>query len=257
MRRAKNFTSGVSRSPTGTTTQRRYSNLTGNKRRHSATEDTQDDDNDTRTPSTTALDDSPSLQFVTSFGLRTLLVEDIWFLEEGAAVILFFNENMLPPRYAKKWHKVSRDTAQENHLPTVTFDGRPYKQLSGWVHQNRLTEKVTGVKLYKDIIAAMNEALQFGLYFKFPIFSNTDANLLHPPTECIQELVTWFEVFTFPQAIFVQSDYHPERSWNSIFKRVKDDGTDRLTLLHRLVHETHGDRYMLSELRHIWERLSV
>ena len=35
---------------------------------------------------------------------------------------------------------------------------------------------------------------------------------------------------------------------------MKDSGDDQATLLHRLVQETTGDRFLLSELKGVWER---
>ena len=138
------------------------------------------------------------------------------------------------------------------------FDGRSYKQLCGWVHNNKAAkEKIEEDKAYKAHVQAMNEHSQNGVYLKFPMFSPSNYNITSPPLECYEQLLSWFEIFTFPQSIFIQADYHPKRNWASIFSRLKEEGGDRLTLLHRIIQETPGDRYVLSELRHVWERLRL
>ena len=252
MRKAKNYTMGVTRSSAGITKQRRY-NKTSNKRKHVGSSDTVDTED-------TAEDEQSfpsSVQMVTSFGLRTMLLEDFWFLKIGTPVALFFNAAILPPRYAKKWSKVLRDTSQSNYVPSVLFEGRSYHQLTGWVLKNPDLRHVTDAQLYKHIVDAMNEHLQYGTHFKFPIFSSDNCQFTTPPTDCIGECLTWFKIFNYPQGVFVQADYHPERTWSHIFKRVKEDGGERLTLLHRLIQETPGDRFMLAELKSVWERLQI
>ena len=254
MRKAKNFTFGVTRSVAGKSKQRRY-NKNNNKRKQPGSSETvsstsQAEDDASSSPTT-------SLQIVTSFGLRTLLLEDMWFIENGTPIALFFNIDILPPRYGKKWTKVWCDTSQSNYVPLVLFEGRSYRQITGWVLKKPDLRSVTGVQVYDDIILAMKEKEQRGIHFKFPVFSSDDCQFPHPPTACIGEALTWFEVFNYPQGVFVQADYHPERSWNHIFKRLKVDNGDRLTLLHCLVQETPGDCYVLAEIKHIWERLQV
>ena len=247
MRKAKNFTRGGTRSPTGTHKQRRYHKA--KKRRLSA---------DDAAPSTSSSTGPQNLQMVSSFAMRTMFVEDIWFLQEDQAIILFFNDDMLPPRYSKRWTKVWKDTQQCNYVPTDMFDGRSYKQLCGWVHNNKAAKKkICEDKPYKALVEAMNETSQNGVYLKFPMFSPSNHNITSPPLECYEQLLSWFEIFTFPQSIFIQADYHPKRNWASIFSRLKEEGGDRLTLLHRIIQETPGDRYVLSELRHVWERLRL
>ena len=262
MRRAKNYTKGVTRSPTGTAKQRRYNNT--NKRKRSSS-----DSDSVPLASSSLMSDAVSglsstsaapIQNVTSFALRTLFLEDIWFLEVGTPIVLFFRSELLPPRYAKGWLDVARDTHQSQHIPQVMCQGNLYNQLCGYVHLNPsgVIRKVTGTKTYNDIIAAMSERSQNGLYLKFPVFSpSSGCNLVSPPTDCIQQLLSYFEIFNYPQALFLQADYHPERSWYTIFKRLKASGGDRLTLLHRIVQETPGDRYSLAELRNIWQQFDV
>ena len=255
MRRAKNYTAGVSRSPTGTSKQRRFTNKTTNKRKHAESSDTTQQTPESNNASTTPI------QLVTSFALRTLLLEDIWFLKEGLPVLLFFHEESLPPRYSKKWLSIWRATLQSDFVPTVVCQGRPYKQLTGWVHANGDINRLTDANLtvpYKTIFAAMGEATQNTIRLKFPIMSPSSSNFVAPPTtDCLEEKLSWFEAFHFPQSVFLQADYHPERPWNATFKSVKDDSDDRLTLLHRLVQETPGDRFMLAELRSVWERFDT
>ena len=243
MRKAKNYTAGVTRSPTGTFKQRRFNNKKNNKRKRGGIPET--------TISPVSNDDStPRIQIVTSFALRTLFLEDLWFLKEGLPVAVFFHEETLPPRYSKKWLTVLGDTSQSAYVPTVTCQGRTYHQLTGWVLGNPDTKLITeGFKAYPDIFEALKEHHQHALHLKFPILSPCDSNLVQPPKECIQEDLTWFEVFHYPQSVFIQADYHPERNWLANFKTVKDNTDDRLTLLHRLVQETPGDRFMLAELR--------
>ena len=251
MRRAKNFTSGVARSPTGSSKQRRYLNATTTKRKHNESEVENEDDN------TQALSPRP-LQMVTSFALRTLLIEDIWFLKVGTPVVLFFHDALLPPKYSKRLLDVWKHTLQCNTVPTVMCQGRPYKQLIGWVHKNcDASESVIGLTHLNDVVRKLSEHSQNGIKIKFPIFDSKDFTLTAPPAECYEELLSWFEIFRFPQAVFLQCDYHPERTWLAIFNILKDAGDDRLTMLHRLVQETTGDRFMLAELRMVWQRLVV
>ena len=248
LKKAKNYSKGVGRSPTGVKKQRRYQDNKSNKRKHQESTASED-------PSST-LSDQHSLQVVTSFSMRTLLLEDLWFLKEGTPVALFFHDESLPPRYAKKWMKIWNDTLQSMHLPQVLCQGRSFKQLTGWVYLNPddRRSKVVGLHPYPEIEEALKEVHQHGLHLKFPyIPPSSNFNLTNPPTDCIPELLCWFEVFQFPQSIFVQADYHPERPWLTQFRGLKASGDDRLTLLHRLVQETPGDRYMLSDLRHVWE----
>ena len=255
MRRAKNYTAGVSRSPTGTSKQRRFTNKTTNKQKHAESSDTTQQTPESNNASTTPI------QLVTSFALRTLQLEDIWFLKEGLPVLLFFHEESLPPRYSKKWLSIWRATLQSDFVPTVVCQGRRYKQLTGWVHANGDINQLTDANLtvpYKTIFAAMGEATQNTIRLKFPIMSPSSSNFVAPPTtDCLEEKLSWFEAFHFPQSVFLQADYHPERPWNATFKSVKDDSDDRLTLLHRLVQETPGDRFMLAELCSVWERFDT
>ena len=262
MRRSKNYTHGVMRSTNGTNKQQRYQSKT--KKRKQADADS------TETSTTTSNSASSSsqatnnttqsrLEFVSSFGLRTLLIEDVWFLPEGKPVVLFFNDDLLPPRYGKRWLKVWRDTSQCLHLPTVFCLGKEFKQLCGWVLRNGDTEHVTGAYLlYEDIVHSLKESTQRSIHLKLPIFSSDEScSIISPPEQCLEQHLSWFELFSYPQAIFLQADYHNERNWNDVFKQLKDDGDDRLTLFHRLVQETHGDRSAMSDLRHIWFRFQT
>ena len=251
MRKAKNFTAGVSRSTTGTKKQRRYNRLSSTKRKRS----------DSVAPSETNSPDSNQqnnqIHVVTSFALRTLLLEDIWFIEEETAIVLFFDEALLPPRYGKRLLTLWRETEQSQFLPTVSCQGRSYKQLSGWVQSNQATKKkITeeGVKTYDQVMEALSEFNHNGLYLRFPIFSAIDCNISFPPQACIQQLISWFELYTYPQGVFLQADYHPERTWLPLFKQLKAQGDDRVTLFHRLIQESTGDRYMMAELKSVWER---
>ena len=259
MRQAKNFTAGVSRSSNGTTKQRRYTNKQPSKRKYAetlsvSTEAASASSTHTSPP---ARNESNTLQVVTSFALRTLLLEDMWFLEEGTAVVVFFDESLLPPRYGKEWLETWRDTAQSEFLPTVLFQGRPYKQVTGWVHQNSDTEHVIGHHVYRDLFQAMSEHGQRGINIKCPIFSAIDCNISFPPNNFLQQQLPWFLVYNYPNGIFVQADYHPERNWLAIFKKLNADYNDRLTLFHRVLQESPGDRYIMSELRSVWERFQL
>ena len=251
MRRAKNYTSGVSRSPTGTSKQKRFDKEGPSKKRKHQNTTSSD-------PDSKPSGGNPSLQLVTSFALRTLVLEDLWFVQEGLPIVLFFHDESLPPRYSKKWQEIWEESLQSDYIPSVQCQGRTYKQLVGWVHGNPDVKHVTGDgKRYENIVEALSEFQQHALQLKFPVISPfLEWNLTMPPKHCLQEKLGWFEYFHFPQSIFLQADYHPERRWQSIFKMLKADTDDRVTLLHRLIQETQGDRFMLSELRGIWERLA-
>ena len=257
MKRAKNYTDGMSRSPTGVSKQRRFQET--NKKRKHRDNNTADDvsASTTNNPTQSVLEALPQLPIVTSFAMRTLLLEDVWFLKEGSAVVLFFHDESLPPKYSKKWLNVSKVTEQQGYMPVVSCQGRQYKQLTGWVHRNRdLKEQLHGPRTYEQVRAAMQEFHQHGLHIKFPILtSQVTFNLCTPPQQCMEALLTWFEVFQFPQSVFLQSDYHPERNWLATFRTLKDTaGDDHSTILHRVVQETPGDRFMLSEMKCVWER---
>ena len=257
MKRAKHYTSGITRSPTGVMKQRRFQSNTSNKRKHSETMTTGPEVDQTSNNPTNSETHS-QLQVVTSFALRTLLLEDVWFLEEGSAVVLFFHTDSLPPRYSKKWLEVADDTQQSHCMPTVQCQGRQYQQLTGWVHKNGAKKQFDGPQTYEQIIAALQEFPQNGIHIKFPMLSEGETlSLTSPPDDCTLKLLTWFELFQFPQSIFLQSDYHPERNWLATFKSMKDNGDDRATLLHRLVQETPGDRFMLAELKGVWDRCDL
>ena len=47
-----------------------------------------------------------------------------WFVANGTPIVLFFSNDVLPPRYGKKWTKVLSDTAQSTYIPTILFQGR-------------------------------------------------------------------------------------------------------------------------------------
>ena len=256
MRKAKNYTSGVTRSSNGKSKQQRYQPQSKKRKsisEQSAVSSTLSDA--TPIPSPSSPTGTHAIHVVTSFALRTLLLEDVWFLKPNTPVVLFFDETILPPRYGKRWLKVWRDTLQSEFIPTVLCQGKPYKQLVGWVHQNPHRDKVEGEHPMKQLAETLVERTQIGIEMKFPIFSAIDCNLAFPPQQCIQQLLSWFEVFHYPEGLFMQADYHPERSWLEVFKRLKTSGDDRLTLFHRAIQESHGDRFMMAEMKSVWERL--
>ena len=251
MRKAKNFTAGVSRSTTGKNKQRPYNRQSNNKRKRGESIE------DETTSPNSANQQNNQIHVVTSFALRTLLIEDIWFIKEETPVVLFFDEEVLPPRYGKRLLTLWRETFQSEFLPAVSLQGRQYKQLTGWVHTNQATKKkITeeGVKTYDQVREAMSEFNHNGIYLRFPVFSAINCNIAFPPQDCIQKLISWFELYTYPQGVFIQADYHPKRSWLTIFKEFKAKGDDRLTLFHRIIQESPGDRFMMADLKSVWEQ---
>ena len=176
MRRAKNFTNGVARSPTGKSKERRYNKQQNNKRKQHEIED---DGNSSQKPP--PQQSNSSLHLVTSFSLTTLLIEDIWFLKDGTPVALFFHDELLPPRYSKKWLDAWEQTLQSDNVPTVRCQGRLYKQVLGWVNGNPDKDAVTGFRPIPDVIAAMSETQQHGIFLKLPIFGSMDFSVSSPP----------------------------------------------------------------------------
>jgi hypothetical protein len=95
-------------------------------------------------PSTTASSSPPAstlvLPVVHSFGMRTLLLEDVMELNVGKPVMIFFREDGLPPRYFTKHENAWKGTGQCNVLPMLpAFGGRVYYQMHGTVQSNIVT----------------------------------------------------------------------------------------------------------------------
>jgi hypothetical protein len=189
---------------------------------------------------------------VETFGMRTLLLEDVWNLEENRNITIFFCEKGLPPRYYKRIASCLQSTQQGKCRSPIKFQGDTfYHTILGRVTHNVHTKDWKDQHNLGELcdMLSRSEGEQYGIEVLCPGHGDFgfDKSLL----------LSWNELFFFPQSVFVQADIPFKVNLAETFRNLEKNINSQKALFHRLVQELHVDRFSIALVVGVWKDIEA
>jgi hypothetical protein len=187
-----------------------------------------------------------NLHVVSSFSMRTLLLEDVWRLAPGTPVNVFSCLRGGPtrnPRFEEQWLKAHTVTNQG--LPNLKGPGKgvSFRQVQGYVSANPRQHDILGRPVTDLVEIVTNTFQREGIIVRCPA---------GPVGNDYDLLLTFHELFFYPMCVFLQADLPYSSQWRSALQ--VQGGIDRQKLLlHRYIQEAGVDRTLLADALQQWQ----
>jgi hypothetical protein len=188
------------------------------------------------------------LHVVSSFSMRTLLLEDVWRLAPGTPVNIFSRLSGGPtrnPRFDEQWVKAHVTTQQG--LPNLKGPGKAvfFRQVQGYVFANPRQHDILGRPITDLVDIVTNTFQREGIVIRCPAgHTGKDFDLL----------LTFHEIFFYPMCVFLQADLPYSLQWRSAIQVQGGNDLPKL-LLHRYIQEAGVDRTLLADALLQWRTL--